>query len=79
MKKIGTFHDNIFENMTNFDKINCHTHDLLSHISLHVPNKGTRQSRTFYISIPRTNVLKFSPLHLLPKYNESQDNNDIFR
>jgi hypothetical protein len=58
-------------------KIDCP--DLLSQISLHVTNKGTRQSRTFYISIPRTNVLKFSPLHqMCTYYNESQDN-DIFR
>jgi hypothetical protein len=58
-------------------KIDCP--DLLSQISLHVPNKGTRQSRTFYISTPRTNVLKFSPLHqMCTYYNESQDN-DIFK
>jgi hypothetical protein len=47
-------------------KIDCP--DLLSQISLHVTNKGTRQSRTFYISIPRTNVLKFSPLHQMCTY-----------
>jgi hypothetical protein len=52
-------------------KIDCP--HLLSQISLHVLNKGTRQSRTFYISIPRTNVLKFSPLHqMCTCYNESE-------
>ena len=58
---------------------NIHCQDILSQLNFRVPNLNSRSSQTFYLGIPHSNVLKFSPLHTMcNNYNKSCGLFDIF-
>ena len=53
--------------------------DLLAQVNIHVPGVNTRNNKTFYLPVPHTNLLIFSPLYnMCNKYNQIQDSIDIF-
>lgn len=58
-------------------QIDCH--ELLSKLKFRVPTLNSRRSQTFYLSIPHSNVLKFSPLFFMcENYNKNCEQFDIF-
>ena len=53
--------------------------ELCSYVKLHIPTIHTRSNNSFYLSMPRKNLLKSSPLHIMcSNYAYIQDDVDIF-
>ena len=77
LAKRRTYHSVIFLKKLVNNIITCPS--LLTHLNFAVPRESSRQGHTFYLTTPRTNILKFSPLYsMCDTYNKKCSRLDIY-
>ena len=72
-----TVHSLIFLSKLIMNKVDCP--QIIEQLAFNIPRIEGRFSKTFYLAVPRTNTLKFSPLYTMcENCNNLQDSIDIF-